>query len=54
MEIEEVAERSQELAREAKEVHVVFNNNAEDFASRACGRRWAERVAKQLRRRRQT
>jgi uncharacterized protein YecE (DUF72 family) len=53
-EIEEVAERSKQLAREAKEVHVVFNNNAEDFASRACGRRWAERVAKQLRRRRQT
>ena len=37
-EIEEVAERSKQLAREAKEVHVVFNNNAEDFAPHAAAR----------------
>lgn len=34
-EIEEVAARSKELAKEAKEVHVVFNNNAEDYAPHA-------------------
>jgi uncharacterized protein YecE (DUF72 family) len=34
-EIAEVAERSKHLAREAREVHVVFNNNALDFAPRA-------------------
>ncbi len=31
-EIDEVAERSRRLAREAREVHVVFNNNARDYA----------------------
>jgi uncharacterized protein YecE (DUF72 family) len=34
-EIEEVAERSRKLANEAKEVHVVFNNNNLDYAPRA-------------------
>jgi uncharacterized protein YecE (DUF72 family) len=34
-EIDEVAERSRKLAREAKEVHVVFNNNNLDYAPRA-------------------
>ena len=34
-EIEEVAERSRELADEAKAVHVVFNNNNLDYAPRA-------------------
>jgi len=34
-EIAEVAERTQKLAREAKEVHVVFNNNARDYAPHA-------------------
>jgi uncharacterized protein YecE (DUF72 family) len=34
-EIEEVAERSRKLATEAKEVHVVFNNNNLDYAPRA-------------------
>ncbi len=34
-EIEEVAERSGELAKEAKAVHVVFNNNNLDYAPRA-------------------
>jgi uncharacterized protein YecE (DUF72 family) len=34
-EIGEVAERSQKLADEAKEVHVVFNNNNLDYAPRA-------------------
>ncbi len=34
-EIEEVAERSKNLAKEAEEVHVVFNNNALDYAPRA-------------------
>jgi uncharacterized protein YecE (DUF72 family) len=34
-EIEEVAERSKELARAAKEVHVIFNNNARDYAPHA-------------------
>jgi uncharacterized protein YecE (DUF72 family) len=37
-EVEEVAERSRRLAREAKETHVVFNNNALDFAPRAASR----------------
>lgn len=31
-EIEELAQRAQALARKAKEVHVVFNNNALDYA----------------------
>lgn len=34
-EIEEVAERSRKLAAEAKELHVVFNNNNLDYAPRA-------------------
>jgi len=34
-EIDEVAERSRALAREASEVHVVFNNNALDYAPHA-------------------
>jgi uncharacterized protein YecE (DUF72 family) len=34
-EIDEVAERSRKLARGAKEVHVVFNNNNLDYAPRA-------------------
>ncbi len=34
-EIEEVADRSRKLASEAKEVHVVFNNNNLDYAPRA-------------------
>ena len=34
-EIEEVAKRSGKLAREAKELHVIFNNNNLDYAPRA-------------------
>jgi uncharacterized protein YecE (DUF72 family) len=34
-EISEVAERVKRLAREAKKIHVVFNNNALDFAPHA-------------------
>jgi uncharacterized protein YecE (DUF72 family) len=34
-EVEEVAERGKQLAKEAKEVHVVFNNNALDYAPHA-------------------
>ena len=34
-EIAEVAERTQKLARRAKEVHVIFNNNARDYAPHA-------------------
>ena len=37
-EIAEVAERAKQLAREAKEVHVVFNNNALDYAPHAAAR----------------
>ncbi|HET7512489.1 MAG TPA: DUF72 domain-containing protein [Chthoniobacterales bacterium] len=37
-EIEEVAERARQLAREAKKVHVIFNNNALDFAPHAASR----------------
>jgi uncharacterized protein YecE (DUF72 family) len=37
-EIVEIAERSKRLAREAREVHVVFNNNALDYAPLAAGR----------------
>ncbi len=37
-EIGEVAERSQQLAREADEVHVIFNNNNLDYAPRAAAR----------------
>ena len=34
-EIDEIAERSKKLARDTREVHVVFNNNALDYAPRA-------------------
>jgi len=37
-EIEEVVERARELTRKAKEVHVVFNNNALDYAPHAASR----------------
>lgn len=37
-EIREVTERSRQLAHEADEVHVVFNNNALDYAPRAAAR----------------
>lgn len=34
-EIDEIAQRSKKLARVAKEVHIVFNNNARDYAPHA-------------------
>jgi uncharacterized protein YecE (DUF72 family) len=37
-EIGEVADRSGRLAQEAKDVHVVFNNNNLDYAPRAATR----------------
>jgi uncharacterized protein YecE (DUF72 family) len=37
-EIDEVAERSRKLAGNARELHVVFNNNALDYAPRAATR----------------
>ena len=37
-EIAEIAKRSEGLARKAREVHVVFNNNALDYAPRAAAR----------------
>ncbi len=37
-EIGEVAQRARALAQEAKEVHVVFNNNARDYAPHAASR----------------
>lgn len=37
-EIGEIAQRARTLAREAKEVHVVFNNNARDYAPHAAAR----------------
>jgi uncharacterized protein YecE (DUF72 family) len=37
-EIADVAERSQQLAQEADEVHVIFNNNNLDYAPRAAVR----------------
>jgi len=37
-EIGEIARRAGELAQEAKEVHVVFNNNARDYAPHAASR----------------
>jgi uncharacterized protein YecE (DUF72 family) len=37
-EIDEVADRARDLAEEAKEVHVVFNNNALDYAPHAAAR----------------
>ena len=38
VEIDEIAQRARKLAREAKEVHVVFNNNARDYAPHAAAR----------------
>src|SRR6185369_2385347 len=37
-EVEEVADRGRKLAKEADKVHVVFNNNALDYAPRAATR----------------
>jgi len=37
-EVKEVADRGRKLAKQAKEVHVVFNNNALDYAPRAATR----------------
>ena len=37
-EVKEVAERSKKLAKEASETHVIFNNNALDYAPRAATR----------------
>ena len=37
-EVEEIAERSRVLADEAREVHVMFNNNARDYAPKAARR----------------
>ena len=37
-EIEEVVERARRLQKEAKEVHVIFNNNALDYAPHAAAR----------------
>ena len=37
-EIGEVAQRARALAEKAKEVHVVFNNNARDYAPHAAAR----------------
>jgi uncharacterized protein YecE (DUF72 family) len=37
-EIEEIADRSERLAAQAKEVHVIFNNNARDYAPHAAVR----------------
>jgi uncharacterized protein YecE (DUF72 family) len=37
-EIDEVADRARDLAKETKEVHVVFNNNALDYAPHAAAR----------------
>jgi len=37
-ELKEVAQRGRSLARKAREVHVVFNNNALDYAPRAASR----------------
>jgi uncharacterized protein YecE (DUF72 family) len=37
-EIDEVAERSKKLAKDARDVHVVFNNNALDYAPVAAAR----------------
>ena len=34
-EIAEIADRSRKLAREARELHVIFNNNNLDYAPRA-------------------
>ena len=47
-EIGEIAERTKRLARDAKEVHAVFNNNALDYAPRAALRlrKALEQIAK--------
>jgi uncharacterized protein YecE (DUF72 family) len=37
-EIDQIVHRARELAQEAKEVHVVFNNNARDYAPHAAAR----------------
>ena len=37
-EVQEVAERTERLATAAREVHVVFNNNALDYAPKAAAR----------------
>jgi uncharacterized protein YecE (DUF72 family) len=37
-EIDEVADRARALAKEAKQVHVIFNNNALDYAPHAAAR----------------
>ncbi len=37
-EIGEIAQRARRLAREAKEVHIVFNNNARDYAPHGAAR----------------
>lgn len=37
-ELDEVAKRGRKLAKEAQDVHVVFNNNALDYAPRAAAR----------------
>jgi uncharacterized protein YecE (DUF72 family) len=37
-EIDDVANRARDLAKDAKEVHVVFNNNALDYAPHAAAR----------------
>jgi uncharacterized protein YecE (DUF72 family) len=37
-EVEEIAERSRVLADDAKQVHVMFNNNARDYAPKAAKR----------------
>jgi uncharacterized protein YecE (DUF72 family) len=37
-EVEEIAERSRELAEKTRELHVVFNNNALDYTPRAATR----------------
>jgi uncharacterized protein YecE (DUF72 family) len=37
-ELEEIGERARVLADEAKEVHVLFNNNARDYAPKAAKR----------------
>ena len=34
-ELEEIADRAADAARQAREVHVIYNNNKSDFAPRA-------------------
>jgi uncharacterized protein YecE (DUF72 family) len=45
LEVEEIAERARVLSDEAKEVHVMFNNNARDYAPKAA-RRMLQALAK--------